>query len=71
MEYAGRVEFVLIPAAETARRSDEIEAYGFTDLKHGLVGFNSEREPIVKLPGHNYGKEQIVSAVESVLAHGH
>ena len=67
-EYAGRVDFVLIPAEETALRSEEIAAFGFTDLKHGLVAFDAEGEPVVKLPGHNFGREEIVAATEAVLA---
>lgn len=69
-EYAGRVDFVVIPAEETAQRPDEIEAFGFTEVKHGLVAFNDQGDPVVKLPGHNYGREEIVDAVETVLADG-
>lgn len=67
-QYAGRVDFVVIPAAETAQRSHEIEAFGFTDLKHGLVVFSSDRVPVVKMPGHNFGKAEIVVAIEKTLA---
>lgn len=67
-EYAGRIHFVLIPAAETAKRFDEIEAFGFTDLKHGLVGFTNDGDPVVKIPGHNFGKREIIVAIESLLA---
>ena len=67
-EYEGRIQFVLIPAEETARRGDEIEEYGFTDQLHGLVGFTSEGEPLVKIPGHQFGKEEIVEAIETLLS---
>jgi hypothetical protein len=66
-EYAGRIDFVLIPADETAKRFDEIEAFGFKELKHGLVGFSSDRDPLVKIPGHNFGKPEIVAAIETLL----
>jgi hypothetical protein len=66
-EYEGRVRFVLIPAAETAQRSDEIEAFGFTDKKHGLVVFASDGEARVKIPGHEFGKTEIVAAIDTVL----
>jgi len=67
-QYVGRVDFVVIPAAETAKRFDEIEAFGFKDLKHGLVGFTSRGEPLVKLPGHNFGRPEIAKAIEALLA---
>ena len=67
-EYGERVDFVLIPAEETARRKDEIDAFGFTELRHGLVVFTSTGEPRVKLPGHQFGKEEIVAAIDLVLA---
>ena len=67
-EYEGVVEFEVIPAEETANRGDEIDLYGFTAQKHGLVGFGADGEVAVKLPGHQYGKEEIVQAVEQMLA---
>jgi len=67
-EYEGRITFVLIPADETAERADEIEAYGFTEKRHGLVGFTPEGDPLVKMPGHNFGKEELVAAIEVLLA---
>ena len=36
-EYEGRIDFVIISAEETAQRADEIEEFGFTEQKHGLV----------------------------------
>ena len=67
-EYAGRIDFVVIPATETATRSDEIKAFGFTALKHGLVGFNSDGDPLVKIPGHNFGRAEIVAVATTLLA---
>ena len=67
-EYQGRVDFVIVPAEETARRSDEIEEYGFTDQRHGLVAFDEDGDVCVKLPGHQFGKAEIEAAVETVLA---
>jgi hypothetical protein len=69
-EYAGRVDFVLVPAAETAKRGDEIESFGFSDLKHGLVGFTCDRRAVVKIPGHAFGRAEIVAAIETVLPRG-
>ncbi len=67
-EYEGRVDFVLIPAEETAKRPQELEAFGFTDLKHGMVGFTSDGEALVKIPGHQFGRPEIVAAIEELLA---
>ena len=67
-EYEGRIDFVLIPAEETAKRPQELEAFGFTDLKHGLVGFTSDGEALVKIPGHQFGRPEIVAAIEELLA---
>ncbi len=67
-EYAGRIDFVVIDAEETARRGQEIEEFGFTELRHGLVGFSSAGEPLVRLPGHQFGKPEIVAAIDTLLA---
>jgi hypothetical protein len=66
-EYQDRVDFTIVSAAETAQRQDEIEAFGFTALKHGLVAFDAAGVPVVKLPGHQFGKDEIRAAVEAVL----
>ncbi len=67
-EYEGRIQFVLIDPEETANRGAEIEEYGFTDQLHGMVGFDSDRTPVVKMPGHSFGKEEIVEAIEILLS---
>ena len=67
-EYEGRVRFGLVSAEETAQRGDEIEAFGFTALKHGLVGFNGEGEAVVKMPGHQFGKAEITAKIEELLS---
>ena len=66
-EYGDRVDFVVVPPAETAQRSDEIEMFGFTDLKHGLVAFDVEGNAEVKIPGHQFGRDEIEKAVQEVL----
>ena len=67
-EYEGRVDLVVISAEETARRPDEIEAFGFTELKHGLVAFSGDGEVLVKIPAHQFGRVEIVAAIDEVLA---
>lgn len=58
-EYGEQFDFVIVPAEETAKRQDEIELYGFTDLKHGLVIFDADGEVAYTIPGHTYGRAEI------------
>ena len=66
-EYGDRAAFVIVPAEETAQRGDEIEAFGFTALKHGLVIFDDAGDAAVKLPGHNFGRAEIEAGLREVL----
>lgn len=66
-EYEGKVKFELIPAEETLAAAEDIAKFGFTDAKHGLVAFDSSGEAQVKIPGHSFGREEIVAAIEQVL----
>ena len=68
-EYGDRVDFVLVSAEETMQRQDEIDAFGFTEQKHGLVAFTPDGEALVKLPGHQYGEPEVRAATEAVLNH--
>lgn len=61
-EYEGQVVFVIVPAEETVQRSEEIAAYGLGS--HGLVVFDAEGVPRAELPGHSFGKAEIVAAIE-------
>ncbi len=67
MDYAGQAQFVVIPAEETAQRADEIELFGFTAKKHGLVASGPGGEAAVKMPGHDFGKAEIEAALRQVL----
>ncbi len=67
-EYGDRVAFHVVPAEETMRSQAAIEEYGFTAQKHGLVVFSGSGEPRAKLPGHQFGKEEIRAAIDEVLA---
>jgi hypothetical protein len=69
-EYGDRVYFNVISAGETAKRQDEVEAFGFADLKHGMVGFSSDGKNLIRVPGHQFGRERIEAAVKAVLAAG-
>ena len=64
-EYAGQVEFEIVSAEETAKRGPEIERYGLGS--HGLVGFASNGRVAATLPGHQYGRQEIVEVIESAM----
>lgn len=66
-EYGERVDFNIVSAEDTAQRFDEIEEYGFVDLKHGLVVFSPAGEALVRIPGHQFGKAEIAAGIEVVL----
>ena len=67
-EYGTRVHFNVVSAEDTAKRQDEIVEYGFADQKHGLVAFTAAGEPLVKIQGHQFGRDEIQAATEAVLA---
>ncbi len=66
-DYVDRVEFVIVPAEETAVRGDELEQYFLASRGHGLVAFDQAREPVVIIAGHRFGREEIEMAVAQVL----
>ena len=66
-QYGDRIQFTIVPAEETAQRGDEIDEFGFTDQKHGLVIFSPEGEAVFLLPGHTYGKDEIDAGIQQVL----
>ncbi|MFT4541280.1 MAG: hypothetical protein ACI835_003741 [Planctomycetota bacterium] len=67
-EFTGRVSFNVISAEETAKATKDLEAYGFAEARHGLVAFDEAGEAAVKLPGHQFGKDEIKAAIDQVLA---
>ncbi len=66
-EYAGRVEFVIVPAGETARRKAELEAFHLISRGHGLVAFDRSGEAVTTIAGHRFGRDEIVMALNQVL----
>ena len=67
LEYADRVNFVIVSPEDTAAAPEEIEAFGFKDDKHGLVVFDAEGNVAGKLPGHSYGRAEIEAELKTVL----
>lgn len=65
--YGNRVDFTIVPAEETNRRQAEIQAFGFAEQRHGLVGFTADGTALVKIPGHQFGRPEIEAAVQQLL----
>lgn len=66
-EYAGQAEFVIVSPEDTANSQDDIEKFGFTQFKHGLVIFDGEGEPKTLLPGHQFGRAEIEAGLVALL----
>lgn len=64
-EYEGRVRFEIVSAEETAARADELVKYELGS--HGLVVFDPEGVPQAHIAGHEFGREEIIAAIEAVL----
>ena len=64
-EYEGRVEFIVVPAEETAQLGHEIEQLELGS--HGLVATAADGEVRHTIPGHEFGREEIVAAIGKVL----
>ena len=66
-EYGDKVVFNIISADETEKRQDEIDKFGFTALRHGLVVFGPDGKVEAKLPGHQFERSEIEAAMKGVL----
>jgi len=65
--YSNQINFNIIPSVETLKRTEEVNGFGFEDQKHGMVAFDAEGKPVVLIPGHNFGKDEIEAAIQKVL----
>jgi hypothetical protein len=65
VEYEGRVRFEIVSAAETAARAAEIAQYELGS--HGLVAFDAAGVERAHIPGHEFGRKEIVAAIEAAL----
>ena len=61
-----KVDFVIVAAAETAQRADEIARYHLAARRHGLVAFDASGEVVLTIAGHNFGKPEIEMALAQV-----
>lgn len=67
-EYAGQFHFNVLSAEETKKRQDEVIGFGFEAQRHGLVILDPKGEALAKLPGHQFGRAEIESAMKNILA---
>lgn len=66
-QYADQAKFVIVSPEETQAAVAELEEFGFSDQKHGLVIFDAAGEAVVKMPGHNFKKPEIEKGLKDVL----
>lgn len=66
-EYGERANFVIVSPEDTQKAGAELEMFGFTDNKHGLVVFDAAGEVVAKLPGHDYPKSDIEAGLKLAL----
>jgi hypothetical protein len=64
-EFTGRIDFVIVSPEETEARGDELVEYELGS--HGLVAFDAEGEVRAHLPGHEFGREEILGVIAHVL----
>lgn len=65
-EQGSAIDFVVVPAAETAQRQPEIERFQFGGRRHGLVAFDASGSPVVIFAGHNFGRAEIEMALKQI-----
>ena len=67
MEYGDRIDFVVVSADETKRRTAEIERYMLASRRHGLVAFDAAGEVVLTIAGHQFGRPEIEMALGQIL----
>ncbi len=65
-EYEGRVKFEVLRADNDAGRQAAMD-YDFGKTMHGLAAFDAKGEHVFSLPGHSYGKAEIVAKLAELL----
>ena len=62
-KYEGKVQFTLVPHTQEGFKE---EVASFDIGSHGLVGFDSDGKPVTKIEGHQFRKDEIVQAIETL-----
>ena len=63
-KYEGKVVFNIVPTSKDVEQ--DVKSFGIGT--HGLVGFDSGGKMATKIPGHNFGKGEIIQAIDTLLA---
>ena len=63
-EYRGKVQFTVLSAASLDAKA-EIKEYELGS--HGLVALSAAGEKVHTIPGHEFGRDEIVEAVQKLL----
>ena len=64
--YAGKVRITVVEAFSDEGKAARVK-YGFGDQLHGTVGIGPGGETLFILPGHQYGRDEIVAAIDKIL----
>ena len=64
--YRGKVVFEILPAGGEAGRA-AVKRNGWDDALHGLEALAPDGRVVGNLPGHDYGREEVVAQVEALL----
>jgi hypothetical protein len=68
-EYEGRVRFKVLPAFDEEKRPDpELARFDFGTARHGTVAVSADGEVLFTIPGHEYGRDEIVAKIDAMLA---
>ena len=62
--YEGKILFSIVPHTK-AGFADEVASFDIGN--HGLVGFDPQGKVGTKIPGHEFGKAEIVKAIKTLL----
>lgn len=65
-KYEGRVAFEILSATSPEGRA-ATERNGWKDALHGLEALAPDGRVVGNLPGHNYGREEVLAQVEALL----
>ena len=64
-QYNGKVRFYVVEVDSQQVRDEIARWEGLGN--HGLVGTTAQRKLLVKIPGHTFGKPQIVEKIDALL----
>lgn len=64
-KYNGKIRFYVV-TVDSKQVRQEVEAWKVLG-NHGLVGTSPDRKLLVHIPGHEFGKNQILEKAEALL----